>query len=506
MEDLDTHPSRFDRPDRFRLSTREAMGFSGITRSALRYYIDKGVVVPLAANAIDEDKRKLQEWDRSQTETLQLAHSLSMNGTTLAQVAGVATEGFEGLLDSAYLEAANAMRRNRRLIKAIVNQKRQSERFRAAGAVKDFYIRYLPQRWLSLIPVSEGHVAAVDRNAYIEKALALKEVVEVVGWSRALSPEVVHSVSANEETETRFAAYELASPPMPMVTEGFVVDGGCYRGVNGSGNLRCDGLRCQECARFGRSPSSKEESSWKRAELTGKVLDRTVLADEVAEPYPVGIWHPYTDELLRKRRAAGSADDGRRGADDGQRGADDGAGKAGSADAGANGGGGEAPGNGYRKTLPAGRPRLMPQENRLPLGVTACELPAGFYLCRQGTYRNEEAMLQRLVGALSAIPQRPMSAEDEVRIASETARRSEEASPKRQPGPFIEPFASPRDFGDPTMFGFAKPILQSDFSKLVLPTATAFPPEDGYLIIQANIPTDAQSADAQFEFQVLLDA
>lgn len=159
-------------------------------------------------------------------------------------------------------------------------------------------------------------------------------------------------------------------------------------------------------------------------------------------------------------------------------------------------------------TSPTVRPRLMPQTVRLPLGVTACVLPAGMYLCRQNDYVDRDDTMQRLLGALSVVPQRTITREDEIRIAKAANAYEQQHRPdqQREPGPFMEPFAVPRDHGDPTLFDFVQPLEDRDLPKLTLPVGMALAPEDGCVILHTDVPAARAHGKARQELQVLIDA
>ncbi len=94
-----------------------------------------------------------------------------------------------------------------------------------------------------------------------------------------------------------------------------------------------------------------------------------------------------------------------------------------------------------------------------------------------------------------------MTAEEELRAAHTVERRGRAGAGA---GPFIEPFAAPRDFGDPNLFGFVKSIDQKDLSKLRLLIDTALPPENGFVVVQESFPHPSHSGKSRSEFQALI--
>ncbi len=292
-------------------TTQEALLLSGISRSTLRYYISKGIV--LESNQ-EESNLHLQRWTREQVETLQIARLLHESGTSLTAVANAAADGLEALMDMAYLESADAMRRNRRHVKAVVHRKRFDARVKVAVGQTGFYVRYVPQRWMALLPVAEGFVSPIKSDVFIEGFATLRSVAEVVGWAHTLTSGTITSLDAAGLLATRYVFCELASPPMPVATGSRIIDGGCYRVIDASAHPRCDGLRCRECSRYGRTPTPEEESAWKLAESRAGTIERTLLASSLDAPYATGVWHSYTSERVdAAARTQGDNDDGAQG-------------------------------------------------------------------------------------------------------------------------------------------------------------------------------------------------
>ena len=76
-----------------------------------------------------------------------------------------------------------------------------------------------------------------------------------------------------------------------------------------------------------------------------------------------------------------------------------------------------------------------------------------------------------------------------------------------KPEPFVEPFAAPRDKGDPAMFGWFYPLDDAVLQDLKLPVDMALAPEDGFCLVHADIPLHNNSDQtARQELQVLVDA
>lgn len=450
------------------------MDIAEVTRRTLRHYADKNIIEPLGSF----DNEHYDRWTFGQTVELQLIQALKAGNVPLDAIADYTSTGGDELLDAAYQQSVEGIRSNRRMLKAIVHRKRQIKSFSSVGTKDGYYLRYLPQRWMAIAPASEKTSSLVDLDTYTQRFIGLKNVVEVVGWSHTFSSGTVMSFSKEFDNPTGYVFEELASPPMPYVTDGMLVDGGCYHIVDESFCDQC-GASCVECARFGRTPTPEEQSLWKRASLSGRVIDRTVLAHEMTESYAAGMWSEYTQHLVDGKPAPPTSAAHGRGRH-----------------------------RGDNKELPSVLPRLMPQTVRLPLGVTACVLPAGMYLCRQNDYADRDDTLQRMLGALSVIPQREITRADEVSYAE--AERSAEVEKQhgspRNPGPFMEPFAAPRDHGDPDLFGYVQELRDRDLTQLTVPVNAALAPEDGFVMVHTDVPEARARSNARQELQVLVDA
>lgn len=435
------------------LTTSEVLNLSETSRKVLRSCVDAGIVVPRRS----VDDARYDQYTFAQTQDLRLVQALRRSDTPMQDIARLSCE--EGqLLDAAYLGSAAGIRNNRRMLKSIVHLRRQIKRFAPVGKRNGYYLRYLPERWFALLPTAQNLPELLDADIFTNRLIALKSVVDVVGWSQSMTSSVIVSYAADDTSSTTYVGIELASPPVPFITEGRAVDGGCYRAVDES-FCPCDPASCPECARFGRTPTDAETALWKTISITGQTIDRTVMADSLKEPYDQGVWSNCTQ--TRPLRSPSAV-----------------------------------------------RPQLMPHEVRLPMGTTACTLPAGVYLCRQNDYPQRNMALQRMLGVIETIPHgAPRNQALERALTADVGRAHEAQRDKAHPGPFVEPFAAPRDKSNPAMFGWFLPLEDSDLRELRLPLDMALPPEDGFCLVHGDIPApSALECDERQELQVLIDA
>lgn len=339
------------------------------------------------------------------------------------------------------------------------------------------YLRYIPQQWLALIPARGGREALPGSRSYIQLANELYAVSQVAGWSTTMDFGSIASLTSQIATGTTYATIALASPPMPTVTGALVIDGGCYRVFDGAVTYpQCDGESCFECARFGRVPTQAELDHWKKLEADHPELwNNTVMIDDLEEPYPCGMWSGYTQQAILARQTGkpyNYEDEGRRG--------------------------------------PSLRPRLMPQEVKLPAGVTCCVMPAGTYLCRQCDEGGQNTAHSQLTGIALSMPRRVFTVEEEIERFNAFEATERKAGPPGQrqqkgKGPIIEPFAAPRSPGDPKMSGWSRMVDQPDIHKLTLPMGTALQPEDGFCIRCNTLPVADPNAPTRYEFSMLVE-
>lgn len=93
------------------------------------------------------------------------------------------------------------------------------------GGADGLYLRYIPQQWLALAPSRDGRTVFPGSPGFLDLAIDLQEVVDVVGWSPTTSFGSISSMNADCTLGVSYATLALASPAMPTVTGEMVIDG-----------------------------------------------------------------------------------------------------------------------------------------------------------------------------------------------------------------------------------------------------------------------------------------
>lgn len=467
--------SSVQRKDQPYLTTPDVERLTGVSRRSLESYVKAGIITPRrSSQASNADMM----WTFEQAALATRIKQLVREDFTLAQAADLHESGSATTIDdAAYERQVRGNRESRREVKDSVNHRRKVADTLKLGRIDGPYLRYVPQRWLALIPAPAGQHVQPNTREYISLASNLNEVVQVVGWSATMDFGTVASLTADMAVGTSYASVTLASPAMPTITGEMVIDGGCYRVIDDSVDYpECDGVSCFECARFGRVPTEKELERWKAAEIADPhIYDRTVMMDDLAEPYPAGMWSGYTSQMIEARKTHARYVHGR----ESRRG-------------------------------PSLRPRLMPHEVKLPCGVTSCVMPAGIHLCLQCDEGGYTGAYHQLLGMAMSIQSEVFTVEEEIaQYEQATSEGPWRAQDKRNAkrgarGPIIEPFAIPRITGDPNMEGWNRRVTQPEIRALVLPTHMALAPEDGFCITCQTLPQTDANAPTRHELSFVV--
>lgn len=450
------------------LSTTEVVAITGMTRRMLNNYVEKGIVAPERTGSSQNSEMR---WTLAQANMASEVPALLRAGFSLEQITALANDGTRAVANAMRAQYTKEMRHSRRKLKGIVCCGREAEDFFRVGRKNGTYLRYIPQRWMALMPARKSQ-ALPGSPEHIGLLANLLGVGEVVGWAVSETSGALVSLANSGERGTAYVYIGLASPPMPAFTGRKPIDGGCYFAIDPNhGGPGCDGTECDLCARFGRPPTPAEKFLWNEMKNAADAPpDRTVLINELDDPYPTGTWSNYTEKRL-----------GRDGEID------------------------EDLEKSRQKTSPTVKPRLMPHEVRLPLNTTACVMPAGTYLrfqCEDGAQRDA---YQRILGLASAIPHREFTLEDELSASATSPVVMENDAPS-ETGPVAEPFAVSRAAGDPRMKGWFVDIAVDELHKLTIPVNMALAPEDGYCIVCAEQPVPNRNEPSCYEVQLLVDA
>jgi DNA-binding transcriptional MerR regulator len=461
--------------------------FTGLSKKALRYYNDKGVCRPHRINESSGYWRYLPE----QTNYLLLIKKLVDTGVPLKTVS-ISDDGdltIDSLFDSALEVTSEYIRKQRRALKSIVHCKIALQDSAALGKQEGYYLRYVPERWVALLPIAWPEEISATSLDFIEHLMYLNYAIDIYGWAGTEMSGALHSLSLDTRQGLMYAFVELSSPPMPEITGSWIVDGGCYHSaVLADTKTYCTGKEQGLCATCARNGVASEKTLWTgddpvKAELLSSF---TVMMDDLKAPYRTGLWSEFTKKRIAEREGYEFVDEG---------------------------------GEGHKRERasphpnPAMTPMLMPHVIHLPHGITTCIMPAGIYLCKQHTRHDAEGTRRALLDIAEKLPRLSLSPEDEKR-RHERFIDSILTSPSEIPrepftGPYPEPFAMPRIVADPEMLGWSQLLKDTDptesLADIALRFDTGLVAETDFCLIDSRMLLPVQSLEPHFEMQLLVD-
>lgn len=449
------------------LSTQEFLQASRISMQTLRSYENAGICAPVTKS----DNGYYKYYSLGQCQIVELAEIMRHSGVSIPDISKVYERGARALLEETLAQCASDIRSTRRRLKSIVNLQRRVDDYFSVDDVEGFYLRYLPQRWMALLPLPGSRAGMPPDESFLKALRRLRAVSEIVGWCSTLSCGAVVSTQHAPSSASSFVFIELASPPMPAVSGSHIVDGGCYRGIDPQHSCTpCEGGECAHCSRFGRQPEASEKAEWEREALVNPdQWAHTVMANSLSEPYATGTWRSYTQGLIDPSREGHPPDE------------------LGDAD----------------------RPRLMPHQVLLPYGVTACEMPAGVYLCRRCNTTERSDAFDAMTDALQrlecdALPDTPKLSDvpEYSRQRKHGARFGSDV--RRKPGPFVDPFVSSRSKGDPDLAGWWKEATDEVLAYTRLVTNAALSDGEDVCLVLASTPSLPNRSEVIDELQVLV--
>lgn len=477
---------RFAESENRRLLTSEVMKLAGVSRSTTTNYINKHIIEPVKTN---ESSNADLMWTFEQAELIRSMRLLTQTGMSLTAISELASHGTEAICDMIYDTAIEEARAIRRTLKCNAVLNRRLESYKKCGRKTRPYLRYMPQRWLALMPTPAGTNSLPGSYLHTTRASELLYIARLLGWCPTGTVGAVSSISTQSDMTTGsineaehsswWVAAQLATPPMPQLTGGLVIDGGCYRPVcPDTFDPGCPADACPHCSRFGGYPAPKDRERWNKIMLEYPEAVRRVLpVDELKCPYATGIWSEFTQEFFKSKKAKAPVR-----SEEYMR-----------------------PGGPRQKPTWTVRPRLMPQICLLPLGTTACAMPSGFYLCMQYGEEDQTAAYQRMIAIVSQLSHYTMTEEDEVQAMERSLRL---AGPRRPPrkGPFEEPFARPRTEFIPAFKDWCQEISPGELRSLKVPMGTALWPENGFCITSSPLPPLSVNDEPRLELQMLVNA
>ena len=454
------------------LSTSDFLEISGVSSMTLRTYESHGLIEPAYRN--EEDGYKY--WSLDQIPLIGLIDAMRSGGATNKQVAHAQLEGKVGFLLGSYNMQAAKLRQDRRMMKSIVHSRRRFDDLQRVVGAEGYYLRYLPLRWMAIAPIAPHRCSFEGNRHFMNVFRDLLKVSTVVGWCTTMTFGTLISVSADGSRASRYAYIELASPPMPQTTGSMVVDGGCYRVFDKSFNEKtCANASCEACARFGCAPQPTDMRHWNASEGERPFLfDRVLTSDRVSAPIAKGdTWERFKREALSAQGAA--VRDFRVAAE-------------------------VASGSSSDDEDSCAVPCRMPLDAKLPMGVTACSLPAGVHLCKQIGFEDEVGKQDLLDFAQSLAPSGRTPEDIEASLGH---MESDWRIPAKQ-GPFVEPFAMPRDHGVPDLRGFSRALSDREARRIARVQPAGLELEDGYCVTSSNMVMSYDQSVTQ-EYHVLID-
>lgn len=339
------------------LTRNEFLGFCDISLQTLRSYENAGIV--LEPTAVADARCKL--YTPEQRQAVEITKAMRNSRLQMRDVGEKLTSDPDALLDDALEQKAGELRSNRRILKSLSHLKAQYGDYKELHGYDSLYLRFIPHRWSALLPLPANEADGGGRMPLAHAISELDAVIQIVGWAPAQSMGMLLDASASPHEADRFLFMELATPPLPASSNADDPDSGCCFWARPDGSQPpCSWEACAACERFGRMPREEERRLWARAWQENPALwDSTLMADELAVPYPDGAWAACTCRALGLPEPEGP--------------------------------------------VAASAPHLMPHETALPLGVTACELPAGVHLCRQFEAERMEEALEEFSDVLDTL-------------------------------------------------------------------------------------------------------
>lgn len=428
------------------------MELSGANRRMLVSIEERGLCEPVHL----EGKRDVLGWTYTQMQIIRRIQSLRDLGVPFETIETRMKEG--GLEEMSDALIMDVNRKQRRTLKQTTVS---ASRFNGMSAVEDasdYYLRYIPQRWLAVVRCKEAHLPG--SAPYTQARTLLQTFSNHVGWC---SIDCGGSIASMDGSANAVYCF-LTSQPLPMPLPGYAADGGCYRDFGGSCAFGddCSARQCKLCPRYGTEAEGGMRLRW------------STLCDEIgAVPLPLGFpakaraekgpWSEFTkkgdieDFLERRKRGA---------------------------------------------WFITGRPCSMPLATELPCGVTGAVLPAGVYLCKQAQGNAHATALTELRTLIKTMKHKTLTPE------SATALRTRIEGQMTEDGRLaklehndecIGPLSGPPFAGDIDWRDWSRAMEASDAHTLTTLSAAGIFEEDTDIIV-ADMP-----GRSGYEIQTLID-
>ena len=447
------------------LTTDEVMEIAGCSRRSLMEIVDAGVVNPVQTNI----SAGAYAWTPSQAQLVAQARDAVQAGVTLEKIASMIED------DDPFFEAkvlAARSKTTRSVLCAELAQRRLS-RFTAemsSAHVGQQRVCYLPQRWLAIAPLREN--CPPGSHAQVNLLKGMRSLCVQVGWA---ATEITGTLSYALRGEAKgFAFIELAEQPLPAPLPKGMGRSGCYKSFGGD----CRGGGSKDCSLCPHGPASYDSSWLAYLEDDMPTTTAPILGSDDVE-YACGPWSDWCTLW-----AAGGQD--KLGLLSGE------------------------PYAGMRRTA-AIRPALMPMPEgvALPLGLMACVLPAGTYLCRRCEVTKASIEYNSFCGMLRALPKRDLitSAEEELSRNMEShATRQFNGRAPYEIDPLEDPSAPVTFEGDPTLTGFSMVIEDDDLHKVTVHGACGLERGADPVVVSVSTPGEKRGMPGTCDLQVYVDA
>ncbi len=451
------------------LTTFELERITDSTRSQVENYAKKNYIESLRVSDMPRSDRL---WDVNQVWALRKLSSLRQSNLSLDDIADIASKGSSSINNSVEDICMTQIRKSRRMLKSLAYTERYKNDIARVGyREQDPYLRYIPERWMVLIPTSEIKDASHRATEYTHPYANLLSLVDVLGWGASESYGSITSIGLDEKSATSYFFIDLTSPPANSLNHTNVADSGCYRELCELPAGGCDGKDCYSCSLFGRRLNATEQLTW------NILPQEDVLAKEQETENSENTKDETTECGLKNNNPSNT--------------------------------------NNIECDFPIThvvKPRTMLRELDFPLGIVACAMPAGVYLCYQYDEKNQDSAIDRFKGVLPFIEKRELSDKDRQTTDSESATdvidrfMDETVLPPSGKPPFPDPLSIPSFVGDPKMEGWFKKIGQSELNNLILPVNAALEPENGYCMTFAALPKTDDDTPKRYEMQVFVNA
>lgn len=449
---------------------------AGVTRKQLDNYSENQVIKPLYGSS---PTSKL--WTCEQASFVKQMPTLQHAGLSIKDIADLANQGMNTVRQALINEHIRELRKHHRKLKNLLYCAWEESEIENLGNVSGTYLRYIPERWMALIPLKKDEEAQ-SFPRFASSYMGLHCVAETLGWCLTDLSGILCSLNAGAQEGSTYLYTALAAAPMPSFVDSTAADCGCYHVIDPSLDRgSCDNKDCNLCSLFGRNPSDSEVFRWNSAErIAPDQWKKTVMVQNLSEPYPSGMWADCTRYWFTQEA--------------------------------------DRPSNKAKKDTwkstpweqdPTVKPRLMPHGIRLPLGVTACVLPAGVYLCQQCEEGKQEPTILRMIGLTTALKCQDLTLEDELELCAKYQARFEQKTSRQPHSPSktdAKDFIQTHMPCDPTMLGWHHKATSDDLQKLLVQTNTALAPEDGFCITCAALPAIDRNTSTRYEVQIMVNA